>query len=122
VLAQNLDNMGFFPYTHAVVGMLGDKDVDEVIRRMGTRIDHWYCAGLAGPRGLPGQALAERLRAAGLQGDSPDSSITVCADPADALARAREKAGEDDRIVVFGSFLTVAGILSHGNLYAQPKG
>src|SRR5690606_22877252 len=34
VLAQNLDNMGFFPYTHAVLGMLNDKDVDAVIKTM----------------------------------------------------------------------------------------
>src|SRR3546814_18730822 len=30
VLAQNLDNMGFHPYTHAVFGMLNDKDVAAV--------------------------------------------------------------------------------------------
>ncbi len=122
VLAQNLDNMGFFPYTHAVFGMLNDKDVDAVIARMGDRIDHWYCASLPSTRGLAGQALAERVRAAGHQDNPPESSVTVCTDPADALAKARERAGEGDRIVVFGSFLTVAGVLSHGILYAQPKG
>jgi len=122
VLAQSLDNMGFFPYTHAVFGMLNDKDVDTVIARMGDRVDHWYCASLPGPRGLSGEALAGRVRAAGRDRDTPDHSVTVCVDPAAALAAAREKAGDGDRIVVFGSFLTVAGVLSHGILYAQPKG
>src|SRR5690606_40033818 len=46
VLAQNLDNMGFHPYTHAVVGMLNDKDIDGVIAKLASRIDHWYCAAL----------------------------------------------------------------------------
>ena len=46
VLAQNLDNMGFHPYTHAVFGMLNDKDLDGVVAKLGSRIDYWYCAGL----------------------------------------------------------------------------
>jgi len=122
VLAQSLDNMGFFPYTHAVFGMLSDKDVDTVIARMGDRIDHWYCATLPGPRGLSGEELARRVRAAGYGSDAADRSVTICVDPVAALETARGKAGDGDRIVVFGSFLTVAGVLSHGILYAQPKG
>ena len=113
VLAQNLDNMGFHPYTHAVFGMLNDKDLAGVVAKLGTRIDHWYCAGLPGPRGTAGQALAEQVAAA--LPPSPDGaespSIAAYADPAQAYAAARERAGENDRIVVFGSFLTVASVL-----------
>ncbi|GAA4340397.1 bifunctional tetrahydrofolate synthase/dihydrofolate synthase [Pigmentiphaga soli] len=112
VLADNLDNMGFYPYTHAVFGMLGDKDIDGVIARLGHRIDHWYCAGLSGPRGVTGEDLAARLRAAGAK-EGADASISAYKDPAAAYAAAREKAGEGDRIVVFGSFLTVAGVLTY---------
>ncbi|MBX6318351.1 bifunctional tetrahydrofolate synthase/dihydrofolate synthase [Pigmentiphaga sp.] len=111
VLAQNLDNMGFFPYTYAVFGMLGDKDVDGVIAKLGGRVDHWLCAGLPGPRGLGGEELAARLRALGVKEDK-ESSIQVHADPAAAFAAAQERAGEGDRILVFGSFLTVAGVLA----------
>uniref|UniRef100_UPI0028B25199 bifunctional tetrahydrofolate synthase/dihydrofolate synthase n=1 Tax=Achromobacter animicus TaxID=1389935 RepID=UPI0028B25199 len=64
VLAQNLDNMGFHPYTHAVFGMLNDKDLAGVVAKMGSRIDYWYCAGLPGPRGTAGQALADQVAAA----------------------------------------------------------
>ncbi|OXC91495.1 bifunctional tetrahydrofolate synthase/dihydrofolate synthase [Achromobacter sp. KAs 3-5] len=60
VLAQNLDNMGFHPYTHAVFGMLNDKDLAGVVAKLGSRVDYWYCAGLPGPRGTPGQALADQ--------------------------------------------------------------
>jgi dihydrofolate synthase/folylpolyglutamate synthase len=37
--------------------------------------------------------------------------VPTFASPAEALAHAQEKAGEDDRILAFGSFLTVADIL-----------
>lgn len=121
VLADNLGNMGFHPYTYAVFGMLSDKDVAGVIARLGKRIDHWYCAGLPGPRGLTGEALAEQVRAAGVVEEGPDGSITAWDDPAAAFNAVRERAGEGDRIVVFGSFFTVAGVLSHGNLYTQQK-
>lgn len=111
VLADNLDNMGFHPYTYAVFGMLNDKDIDGVIAKLGDRVDHWYCAGLPGPRGLSGDELAAHLRARGAKEDK-DSSIQAYADPAAAFAAARERMGEDDRILVFGSFLTVAGVLA----------
>lgn len=113
VLAQNLDNMGFHPYTYAVFGMLNDKDLPGVIAKMGSRVDHWFCAGLPGPRGSDGAALAARVQAA--LPPSPAGAeapgVTAYDGPAAAYAAAREKAGEGDRILVFGSFLTVADVL-----------
>ncbi|AVJ27664.1 bifunctional tetrahydrofolate synthase/dihydrofolate synthase [Achromobacter spanius] len=113
VLAQNLDNMGFHPYTHAVFGMLNDKDLAGVVAKFGSRVDYWYCAGLPGPRGTPAQALADQVAAAlpPLPASSESPNIQPYADPAQAFASARERAGENDRIVVFGSFLTVASVL-----------
>ncbi|MCD0504633.1 bifunctional tetrahydrofolate synthase/dihydrofolate synthase [Bordetella petrii] len=113
VLAQNLDNMSFHPYTHAVFGMLNDKDIDGVLARLGSRVDHWYCAGLAGPRGTSGQDLASHVAAlvAKAPAGSDAPTVQAYADPAAAYAAARERAGEGDRIVVFGSFLTVASVL-----------
>lgn len=113
VLAQNLDNMGFHPYTHAVVGMLNDKDVDGVLQKLRGRIDHWYCAGLPGPRGGSGDAMASQVQAAlkGGPADAEAASVQAYADPAEAFDAARERAGEGDRIVVFGSFFTVAAVL-----------
>ncbi|MFC4274247.1 bifunctional tetrahydrofolate synthase/dihydrofolate synthase [Achromobacter aloeverae] len=113
VLAQNLDNMGFHPYTYAVFGMLNDKDVAGVVAKLAGRFDHWYCAGLPGPRGGSGEGLAEQVRKAlpaPATGDDA-AGISACADPVEAYAQARARAGEGDRIVVFGSFLTVAAVL-----------
>jgi len=114
VLAQNLDNMAYFPYTHAVFGMLDDKDVAGVVARMGKRIDHWYCPTLAGPRGVSGQVLTERIAAALPPLGSEDEAATLTAfdDVAAAVAAAQKRAGEGDRIVIFGSFLTVAAALT----------
>jgi dihydrofolate synthase/folylpolyglutamate synthase len=110
VLAQNLDSMGFFPVTHAVFGMLADKDIPGVIARIGERVDHWHVAPTTGSRGCASAAIAGLLRAAGLgQGDG--RSITEYPSIAAAYAGARERASADDRILAFGSFLTVAEVL-----------
>lgn len=106
VLAENLGSMGFFPETFAVFGMLSDKDVEGVVERIAGRIDHWYLADLPGPRGVTAAALAERVRAAGGAGD-----IHCHESAAAAFAAAQKRATEGDRIIAFGSFLTVAGVL-----------
>jgi dihydrofolate synthase/folylpolyglutamate synthase len=107
VLNENLASMGFFPETWAVIGMLADKDVAGVVRLLRDRVDHWVVASLPGPRGLDAQGLAVILRECGVGGD-----ISECASPQEAYALARGQAAEGDRIVVFGSFLTVADVLA----------
>ncbi len=106
VMAQNLDNAGFYPRTLAVLGMLRDKDVGGVIDQVAGRIDHWYLGGTAGARGLAGQALADVLRAR-----RPDAALDSFDDVAAAFEAAHRAAGPDDRIIVFGSFLTVAEVM-----------
>ncbi|MBL8448112.1 MAG: bifunctional tetrahydrofolate synthase/dihydrofolate synthase [Zoogloeaceae bacterium] len=106
VLAENLGSMGYFPETWAVVGMLRDKDVQGTVSLLADRVDHWAFAGLPGPRGLSADDLATEARAAGLAGDGREFPT-----PADAYRAVRKEAAPDDRIVVFGSFLTVASVL-----------
>ena len=106
VLAENLGSMGFHAETRAVLGMLGDKDVEGVVVRLKDRIDHWLLADLPGPRGLKAEELALRLHMAGVE-----AGIRCFPSPKDAYAAAQQEAGEGDRIVVFGSFLTVAEVL-----------
>jgi dihydrofolate synthase/folylpolyglutamate synthase len=108
VLAENLSNMGFFPTTHAVFAMLRDKDMAAVSRRMAGRVDHWPVASLAGtPRGATSADVAAALREAQAGG-----AIHEHATVAQAYAAAREAADEGDRIVVFGSFHTVAEVMA----------
>lgn len=107
VLAQNLDAMAYHPTTHAVFGMLADKDIPAVLAKLGSRVDHWHVAPLPGPRGASAEALQGFLLAAGVA----PAAIHRHADVGAALAAAQEAAEPADRIVAFGSFLTVAAAM-----------
>jgi dihydrofolate synthase/folylpolyglutamate synthase len=102
VLAENLGGMGFHPHTYAVFGMLRDKDIGGVVERVKGRVDFWLAASLEGPRGTSAEELAAILFEHGVRADG------LFASPGDALRAAKARAGEDDRILAFGSFLTVA--------------
>lgn len=111
VLAQNLGSMGYFPYTYAVFGSMRDKDIAGVIGQLKDEIDHWRVSTLPGPRGATSAQLETALREAGVA-DGPDSSVSQYDTPEAAFQAAVEQASENDRIVVFGSFLTVAGVMA----------
>jgi dihydrofolate synthase/folylpolyglutamate synthase len=103
VLNENLSNMGFFPETWAVFGMLRDKDIGGVVRHLRERVDHWLCVTLDGPRAATAEQLAQIVRH-----EKPGADIYAFDGVAQAYVAARERAAADDRILVFGSFLTVA--------------
>lgn len=112
-LAQNLGNMGFHRFTYAVFGIMQDKDIDAVIAPLAQYIDHWGVADLPSPRSAKASELVEKLAALKPAGAKPDEfSATAFANPGDAFADAVSRAGENDRIVVFGSFYTVAGVMA----------
>ncbi|HEX8610647.1 MAG TPA: bifunctional tetrahydrofolate synthase/dihydrofolate synthase [Telluria sp.] len=112
-LAQNLGNMGFHPYTYAVFGIMQDKDIDGVIAPMAQYVDHWCVANLPSPRAADPETLADTLAALPAGDAKPgERSVKTFADPAAAFANAMSRAGENDRIVVFGSFYTVAGVMA----------
>ena len=92
--------------THVVFAMLRDKDIEGVARTVKSEADRWYLAPLPGPRGAAVQALSAALDAA--QVFDP---VECFASVASALHAAQSAARPDDRIVVFGSFLTVAQAL-----------
>jgi dihydrofolate synthase / folylpolyglutamate synthase len=110
VLAANLDSMGFFPYTIAVFGAMRDKDIAAMLAKLKDRIDHWLVTSLPTERAATGDELAAQLAAAGIV-PGKDRIIETFAAPAQALARARGLASENDRILVFGSFYTVGAAL-----------
>jgi dihydrofolate synthase/folylpolyglutamate synthase len=112
VLSQNLGNMGYFPYTYAVFGSMHDKDIAGVIERMKGEVAHWCVTDLSSPRAASAQDLEATLRECGVT-DGPDSSIARFASPAEAFQDALNRASENDRIVVFGSFYTVAGVMAY---------
>ncbi|MDO8176857.1 MAG: bifunctional tetrahydrofolate synthase/dihydrofolate synthase [Undibacterium sp.] len=109
-LSQNLDNMGFHAYTYAVFGSMLDKDIDGVITQIKGKIDHWCLADLPLPRAATAAQIHDKLLAAGVMQDA-EHSIQNFDSPEAAYAYALKRAGENDRIAVFGSFLTVAGAM-----------
>ena len=106
-LERALADMAYFPTTHAVFAMLRDKDIGAVVEAVNGRIDDWHIAPLPGPRGVDIETLAAALATAGVK----DRAIHRHASVAGAYAAARKLAAQADRIVVFGSFLTVAQAL-----------
>ncbi len=110
-LAANLDAMGFYPTTHAVFGAMADKDLAPMLRKMGPLVDRWYFTDLPTARAAMAQGLLVQWQA---QETRKDVSASAHADPMTALAAAVEAADPADRIVVFGSFYTVGGVLKDG--------
>jgi dihydrofolate synthase/folylpolyglutamate synthase len=83
--------------------MLRDKDIGAVVRSLAPRITRWHVASLPGARGATADEIASQL---------PGATVEKHASPAAAFAAARERAGESDKIVVFGSFLTVGDVMA----------
>lgn len=105
-LAANLIHMPFYPRTHAVLAMLADKDAGALLAPLLELVDCWHVASLEGARGQSAAQLGERLKMAGVS-----APVQEYETPQAAFDNARRLAGESDRIVVFGSFLTVAQVL-----------
>lgn len=119
-LAQGLDKMGYHPYTYAVFGAMADKDIEGVLKPMTGIVDFWYCTDLPTSRAASASALAQTLESLGVltkKGD--DGGIETFSDPAAAYQKALSKAGEGDRILIFGSFYTVAGVMAYRNKQAH---
>ncbi len=117
-LAENLDAMGYFATTHAVFGIMADKDLAPILARMGPVIDSWYFTDLPTPRAAHAADLRTRWEA---QNSRKDAFASAHATPTAALQAAIDAADPADRIVVFGSFFTVGGVLEHGTPCLQAK-
>jgi dihydrofolate synthase/folylpolyglutamate synthase len=107
LLAENLAAGGYAAEAIAVFGMLRDKDIAAVLRALAARITRWHCAPLAGARGAGAQQLERGFELAGI-----DRPRTMHASIEAAFGAARSEAHEDDKIIVFGSFLTVSAVLA----------
>ncbi len=116
-LAANLGSMPAAGRTIAVFAMLKDKDVAGVATAVKDRITHWFAATAEGPRGAPSQQLAAELQRAGVA-----APVTQFADVPGAWRAACNIAAENDKIIVFGSFLTVAAVMRERQRKATPDG
>jgi dihydrofolate synthase/folylpolyglutamate synthase len=105
-LSQNLLTRMVKGKTVVVIGMLADKDCDAAIMTLLPIVDVWFCGSIHSSRGLSAEKLAERLS------HSIDSTrIRTFERVAEAYRNACEYTGIEDRIVITGSFITVAEVL-----------
>ena len=106
-LARNLARMPREGRTLAVFAMLKDKDIEGVIAAITSQIDEWFVGSLGGERGTDAATLrAALLRAGVVEHVSTYDSVAA------AYGAACDKAGQNDRIVAFGSFHTVAAVVA----------
>jgi len=87
-----------------VLGMLADKDAESVARLLAPSVSAFLCAGLEdGWRAQPGHVLAKRVGSA-----VDDCPVLAFPTVGSAMAEARRRAREAQRVLVFGSFQTAA--------------
>jgi len=106
-LARNLVRLPKAGRTLGVFAMLKDKDIAGVALEMKPAIDEWLVSGIEAPRGADASHVCTELsRAGALECVSKHASVAA------AYAQACDRATENDRIVVFGSFYTVAAVMA----------
>ena len=105
-LRRSLINLMFAEKRTAVFSILADKDIDGVLDIVKDQFDEWHIAPLDVPRGMTAEALVRKLSEHGIE------NVKVFENIEKAYRAALEKAGENDRIVVFGSFNTVAAVMA----------
>ncbi|GFE79731.1 bifunctional folylpolyglutamate synthase/dihydrofolate synthase [Steroidobacter agaridevorans] len=91
--------------TIAVCGILGDKDIEGIATTLRDSFDAWVIVGLPSARSVPVDGLALRLANTGARIAKTAATVAEGCEVAQTLANA------GDRIVVFGSFLTVGPAL-----------
>lgn len=119
--AANLDAMGFYPATHAVFGAMADKDTAAILRKMAPLVDYWYFTDLPTMRAQTASSLANLWRSLPPVAGAPLAVVSEYCAPQQALEAAIKCAGVADRIIVFGSFYTVGGVLAEGTPRLQAQ-
>jgi dihydrofolate synthase/folylpolyglutamate synthase len=109
-LAVSLDQMGFYSRTFGVFGVMADKDIHQVIAPLRPLVDAWFVTDLPLARAATAADLARDIAAP----PHDKTQVATFSTPSDALRAALAAADPADRIVVFGSFYTVGGVLKDG--------
>src|SRR5699024_1187948 len=101
----------------AVFSALAGKDIAAIARAVDPCFSRWLLAPLAGDRGQAAADIAAALARAPVSG-----SVETLESVAAALQHALAGSEPDDRVVVFGSFLTVAEAWPEVNPNARQRG
>ncbi len=107
VLKQLLQQQPCQGKTIAVIGILKHKDINSMLATIKSVIDQWYIGNLSSNNTASAEDLQTCLQT--LQVTTTHTYSSIIQAYTDALAHAQPT----DRIVVFGSFLTVAEVLAN---------
>ncbi len=102
-LVDALRNFPLAGNTHAVLGMMQDKDTESFVRALDPQVSCWYPVGLAVERASPVEQLA-----AWVVPIAGEVRVSACRGVAEAVELLKDKAEPGDRVLVCGSFYTVA--------------
>ena len=105
-LANVIASMPVTGRTHALFAMLQDKAIAESLATIAAQIDIWWIFDLHVPRA----ASLETLQAAILQ-VNPQAQVYSFANVAAAITAMQAQLHQNDRVIGFGSFYTVAQIM-----------
>ena len=103
-LAERLNSQPIQGRRLAVLGVLDDKDLSGVLDSMQAQIATWAVATLPSPRSCKAEQLAQTLQAR-------DARVKMYQNIAQAIEGQCAEAKEDDQVIIFGSFFTVAEAL-----------
>lgn len=103
-MARNLMQLPGHAKTYAVFAMLKDKDIEHTVTPMFDLVTEWHVGSIGVKRGASADFIAGQL--------NPQANIYKYATVSDAYNAVLAKAHPGDRIIVFGSFYTVAEALS----------
>jgi dihydrofolate synthase/folylpolyglutamate synthase len=92
--------------TFAIFSILADKDIAGVVEIMSAELDEWHVVALSGSRALSCEVLADKIKASGVQ-----VPIYTYSDFRSAWNSVHLSAEKQARVVAFGSFLVVSGML-----------
>jgi dihydrofolate synthase / folylpolyglutamate synthase len=110
-LRASLDRLPRAARTFVVFAAMRDKDVENVVAPFMTLAEGWFVAQGSADRGATPHELAALLTGAGAP------RVSAAATIAEAVAAARAAAHPGDRVLVFGSFVTVGAATEALRLY-----
>lgn len=107
-LAEFLSTRKCAGKTYAIIGVLADKALAQIVKPMLAQVDYWFLTSLSGERGQSGAQLASKLT----QIDKQPSWV-IEKNPVAAYLAAMKQANAEDRVVIFGSFYLVGDIINY---------
>ena len=89
---------------YLVLGMLEDKNLEAVIGELESQVDYWYLGGLSIPRGLSVSDLQTRVSSV----VQDKNNVSAFENVEKAFVTAYQQLKTNDKLLVLGSFYTVA--------------